>query len=76
MIRLIRSKYKLEFFIANWSYSYDLKIYFATYQRMRANIPSWAVTRPMVSLMNPNFHGESHTPPEKGIKLFLMSMPG
>ena len=32
----------------NWSYSYDLKIDFATYQRMRANSKSWAGT----SLMN------------------------
>ena len=28
-----------------WSYSYDLKIDFATYQIMRANSPSWAGTR-------------------------------
>ena len=39
-------KNKLEFFNANWSYSYDLKIYFATYQIMRANSPSWAGTSP------------------------------
>ena len=37
-------KYKLELFNANWSYSYYLKIYFATYQRLRANRTSWAGT--------------------------------
>ena len=42
--RSIWSKYKLEFFNTNWSYSYDLKIDFATYQRMRANRTSWAGT--------------------------------
>ena len=36
---------KLELFIENWSYSYYLKRDFDTYQRMRANIPSWAGTR-------------------------------
>ena len=46
-IRSIRSKNKLELFIVNWSYSYDLKRVFATYQRMRANRTSWAGTRPM-----------------------------
>ena len=40
-------KNKLELFIANWSYSYDLKRVFATYQRMRANRTYWAGTRPM-----------------------------
>ena len=40
---------KLELFIANWSYSYDLKIVFATYQRMRANSTSWAGTRHITS---------------------------
>ena len=44
MIRLIWSKYKLEFFNGNWSYSYNLKRVFATYQRMRANRTSWAGT--------------------------------
>ena len=39
---------ELELFIANWSYSYDLKRDFATYQRMRVNSPSWAGTRPNV----------------------------
>ena len=38
-------KNKLELFNANWSYSYDLKRDFDTYQIMRANIPSWAGTR-------------------------------
>ena len=37
-------KNKLELFIANWSYSYDLKRVFATYQRMRANRTTWAGT--------------------------------
>ena len=32
---------KLELFIANWSYSYDLKIVFATYQIMGVNSKSW-----------------------------------
>ena len=32
---------KLEFFNVNWSYSYDPKIDFATYQRMIANRTSW-----------------------------------
>ena len=41
---MIRSKYKLEFFNVNWSYSYDLKIDFAKYQIMRANRKSWAGT--------------------------------
>ena len=41
----IRSKNKLELFIVNWSYSYNLKRAFATYQRMRANRTSWARTR-------------------------------
>ena len=44
-IRSIRSKNKLEIFITNWSYSYDLKRVFATYQRMRANMTYWAITR-------------------------------
>ena len=34
----------------NWSYSYDLKIDFATYQRMRTNSLSWAETRLMFDL--------------------------
>ena len=38
-------KNKLELFIANWSYSYYLKIVFATYQRMRANRTYWDGTR-------------------------------
>ena len=38
-------KNKLQLFIANWSYSYDLKRDFDTYQRMRANSPSWTGTR-------------------------------
>ena len=47
--RTIRStwlKNKLELFIVNWSYSYNLKIVFATYRRMRANRTYWAGTRP------------------------------
>ena len=36
---------KLELFIVNWSYSYDLKRVFATYQIMRAKRPSWDRTR-------------------------------
>ena len=35
----------MELFIANLSYSYDLKRVFATYQIMRANRTSWAGTR-------------------------------
>ena len=59
---------KLELFIANWSYSYDIKIVFATYQRMRANRTSQAETRhsachymflllfyyPVLCLLNPH----------------------
>ena len=45
-IRSIRSKYKLYLFNANWSYSYDLKIDFTTYQRMRVNSLSWDGTHP------------------------------
>ena len=43
-IRSIWSKYKLELFNGNWSYSYDLKKVFDTYQRMRASRTSWAGT--------------------------------
>ena len=45
-IRAIISKNKFELFIENWSYSYDQYRVFDTYQRMRANIPPWAGTRP------------------------------
>ena len=44
-IRSIWPKNKLEIFIANWSYYYNLKRVFATKQRMRANRTSWAGTR-------------------------------
>ena len=57
-IRSIISKNKLELFIANWSYSYDLKIDFATYQIMRANSPSW--------------DGTSHQLIEKGGEIPIM----
>ena len=43
-IRSIRSKNKLDIFIANWSYSYEPKRVFTTYQRMRANRTFWAGT--------------------------------
>ena len=36
---------KLELFIGNWSCSYDLKMVFTTYRRMRANRSSWSGTR-------------------------------
>ena len=42
--QIYQIEHKLELFIANWSYSYNLKIVFATYQRMRANRTSWAGT--------------------------------
>ena len=39
-----RIENKLDLFIANWSYSYNKKIVFGTYQRMRAKGASWAGT--------------------------------
>ena len=57
MIRLIRSKNKLELLIVNCSYSYDPKIVFAAYQRMRANRTSWAGTSHNTSICK-KLHGK------------------
>ena len=64
MIRSIRSKNKLELFIANWSYSYNLKRVFSTYQRMRVNRTSWAGTR-----RKPNTAGLTFSPELRGSKM-------
>ena len=52
MIISIRSKNKLELFIMNWSYSYDKKMNFATYQRMRAKGASWDGPSQILNLKN------------------------